>query len=298
MDRDKAVGIALTLFGGILWGLSGISAQFLQQQRAISPEWLLTVRLLIAGVVTVLAAFYQGRVHIFTIFKTPSHVVGLFVFGLLGMALCQYAYFRSIYYAGAGIATVLQYLAPAMIVVYMAVRYFTLPTWGEGISVILAMLGTALIAFHGNFELAGIDERVLFWGLLSAVAVAIYSVQPVSLLRRYGTGPVVGFAMLLSGLVTAMIASPFDIPGVWDTWTYVGVFNVVVLGTIVSFNAYLEGVRRIGAVKGSVLSSIEPISAAVLSWLVLGSAFMTSDIIGFVLILSTIFILAREKHNH
>lgn len=297
MDRDKMIGIALTLFGGTLWGLSGISAQFLQQQRAISPEWLLTVRLLAAGVVTVLAAYYQGRVHIFQIFKNPRHVVGLLIFGLLGMALCQYAYFRSIYYAGAGIATVLQYLAPAMIVVYMAARYFKWPTWGEGISVILAMLGTALIAFHGNFEFSGIDERVLFWGLLSAVAVAIYSVQPVSLLRRYGTGPVVGFAMLFSGMVTSVFASPFDVPGHWDAWTYIGVFNVVVLGTIVSFNAYLEGVRRIGAVKGSVLSSIEPISAALLSWLVLDSQFMVSDLIGFVLILSTIFILAREKSN-
>ena len=72
-------------------------------------------------------------------------------------------------------------------------------------------------------------------------------------------------------------------------------FNVVVLGTIISFNAYLEGVRRIGAVKGSVLSSVEPISAALLGWALLGSEFLTTDIIGFVLILSTIFILAREK---
>ena len=78
-------------------------------------------------------------------------------------------------------------------------------------------------------------------------------------------------------------------------WTYIALFNVVVLGTIISFNAYLEGVRRIGAVKGSVLSSIEPISAALLGWALLGSEFLITDIIGFVLILSTVFILASEK---
>lgn len=295
MDRQFLVGIGLTIMGGILWGLSGTSSQFLQQQRGITPEWLLVVRLLIAGVVTVLAAYWQGSGHIFTVFKTPKDVVGIFIFGLLGMALCQYAYFRSIYYAGAGIATVLQYLAPIIIVVYMAIRYLKLPSPGEAISIVLATIGTAMIALQGKLSFEGIDEKVLFWGLLSAVAVAIYSVQPVSLLRRYGTGPIVGFAMLFSGIAVAFFVNPFEVPGEWDMWTEIALFNVVVLGTIISFNAYLEGVRRIGAVKGSVISSVEPISAALLGWLLLGSEFLTTDIIGFVLILSTIFILAREK---
>ena len=69
-----------------------------------------------------------------------------------------------------------------------------------------------MIALQGKLSLAGIDEKVLFWGLLSAVAVAIYSVQPVSLLRRYGTGPIVGFAMLFSGIIITPWAKPFDVP--------------------------------------------------------------------------------------
>ena len=216
MDRQFLVGIGLTLMGGILWGLSGTSSQFLQQQRGITPEWLLVVRLLISGVVTVMAAYCQGRGKIFEVFKTPKDVVGVLVFGLLGMALCQYAYFRSIYYAGAGIATVLQYLAPIIIVVYMVVRYLKLPSPGEAISIVLATIGTAMIALQGKLSFEGIDEKVLFWGLLSAVAVAIYSIQPVSLLRRYGTGPIVGFAMLFSGIIITPWAKPFDVPGDWD----------------------------------------------------------------------------------
>lgn len=91
MDRKFLVGIGLTLMGGILWGLSGASSQFLQQQRGITPEWLLVVRLLISGVVTVMAAYWQGHGKIFEVFKTPKDVIGVLVFGLLGMALCQYA---------------------------------------------------------------------------------------------------------------------------------------------------------------------------------------------------------------
>ena len=36
-----------------------------------------------------------------------------------------------------------------------------------------------------------------------AVGVAVYSVSPVRLLATYGTIPIVGFGMLLSGLVAA-----------------------------------------------------------------------------------------------
>ena len=64
---------------------------------------------------------------------------------------------------------------------------------------------------------------------------------------------------------------------------------------MVSFNAYLEGVRRVGAVTGSILSSIEPISAAVLAWLLLGNQFSQWDMIGMTLIIVTIFILAWDK---
>ena len=72
MDRKFLVGIGLTLMGGILWGLSGASSQFLQQQRGITPEWLLVVRLLISGVVTVMAAYWQGHGKIFEVFKNAK----------------------------------------------------------------------------------------------------------------------------------------------------------------------------------------------------------------------------------
>lgn len=81
----------------------------------------------------------------------------------------------------------------------------------------------------------------------------------------------------------------------WDVWAYVGFWSIIIFGTVVSFNAYLEGVRRVGAVTGSILSSIEPISAAVLAWLLLGNQFSKWDMIGMTLIIVTIFILAWDK---
>ena len=297
MKRYEVIGIILTLLGATLWGVSGTSVQFIGNFRNMNLEWLLTMRLITAGLLTVLYGWIRQGNAIFNVFRNWRDTLGLVIFGVFGMALCQYTYFRSIVIAGAGIATVLQYLAPSMIIIYLLVRYGKRPSTGEIISVILALVGTICLMGNNGFSFESFRSDVLFWGLLSAVGVAVYSVSPVRLLATYGTIPIVGFGMLLSGLVAAALFQQPHSYATWDVWTVVGCFNVVFLGTIVSFNAYLEGVKRIGAVSGSILSSIEPISAAFFGWALLGNQFNWFGILGMAMIIATVIIIALEKRG-
>ncbi|MDU2209488.1 MAG: EamA family transporter [Veillonella sp.] len=297
MKRYEIIGIILTLLGATLWGVSGTSVQFIGNFRNMNLEWLLTMRLITAGLLTVLYGWIRQGNAIFNVFRNWRDTLGLVIFGVFGMALCQYTYFRSIVIAGAGIATVLQYLAPSMIIIYLLVRYGKRPSTGEIISVILALAGTICLMGNNGFSFESFRSDVLFWGLLSAVGVAVYSVSPVRLVATYGTIPIVGFGMLLSGLVAAVLFHQPYSCATWDVWTVVGCFNVVFLGTIVSFNAYLEGVKRIGAVSGSILSSIEPISAAFFGWALLGNQFNLVGILGMAMIITTVIIIALEKRG-
>ena len=297
MKRYEVIGIILTLLGATLWGVSGTFVQFIGNFRNMNLEWLLTMRLITAGLLTVLYGWIRQGNAIFNVFRNWRDTLGLVIFGVFGMALCQYTYFRSIVIAGAGIATVLQYLAPSMIIIYLLVRYGKRPSTGEIISVILALVGTICLMGNNGFSFESFRSDVLFWGLLSAVGVAVYSVSPVRLLATYGTIPIVGFGMLLSGLVAAALFQQPHSYATWDVWTVVGCFNVVFLGTIVSFNAYLEGVKRIGAVSGSILSSIEPISAAFFGWALLGNQFNWVGILGMAMIIATVIIIALEKRG-
>lgn len=297
MKRYEIIGIILTLLGATLWGVSGTSVQFVGNFRNMNLEWLLTMRLITAGLLTVLYGWIRQGNAVFNVFRNWRDTLGLVIFGVFGMALCQYTYFRSIVIAGAGIATVLQYLAPSMIIIYLLMRYGKRPSTGEIISVILALVGTICLMGNNGFSFESFRSDVLFWGLLSAVGVAVYSVSPVRLLATYGTIPIVGFGMLLSGLVAAALFQQPHSYATWDVWTVVGCFNVVFLGTIVSFNAYLEGVKCIGAVPGSILSSIEPISAAFFGWALLGNQFNWVGILGMAMIIATVIIIALEKRG-
>ncbi len=290
-------GMLYIVVGAVLWGFSGMCSQFVQQERNMPAEWVVAMRLTLAGAITVLAAFWQGRVSIFKVFTHRKDTIRLIIFGILGMWLCQYTYFKAIAYAGAGIATVLQYVGPALIILYVSLRRMALPRFAEAVSVILATIGTAIIALQGEWNLAALDDTLLFWGLTSAVAVGIYTVQPVPLLKKYGTAPIVGFGMLIGGVFAWIVTQPSAEGIVWDLWAHGGFWSIIIFGTVVSFNAYLEGVRRVGAITGSILSSIEPISAAVLAWLVLGNEFSQWDMMGMTLIIITIFLLAWDKRR-
>ena len=63
-------------------------------------------------------------------------------------------------------------------------------------------------------------------------------------------------------------------------------------GTAVAFTLYLQGVVDIGPVKASMIASIEPVSAALFAFVWLSTPFIGIDLVGFAMILVTIFLLA------
>lgn len=297
MNEKQWLGIALASIGALFWGLSGTAVQFLENLKHMNVEWLLEIRLLVAGALTVLLAYMKDGRRIFQIFKVPSDIVKLFIFGMFGIGMAQYSYFKAIAISGVGVATVIQYVAPTMIIIYLFLRYFKKPSIPEVISVLLAMGGTVCVVMQEGLDLSSFNEIGLLWSLISAASICVYSLQPVSLLKTYGTTSIVGFAMCICGLLSLVLFQQFDSTAVWDGMTWLGLFTIIILGTVVSFNAYIEGVRLIGAVQGSILSSLEPISAAIFGWLLLGNGFTPIGIFGMICILSTVFIIAWDRQR-
>lgn len=81
--------------------------------------------------------------------------------------------------------------------------------------------------------------------------------------------------------------------GDWQTVLCVGV--VIIIGTVLSFGCYMEGVRLIGGTKASLFASIEPLTAMVISILFMGVAFSWMDLFGFVGIIGAVTILSLPK---
>lgn len=297
MEEKQWIGMGLAIMGALFWGLSGTSVQFLENAKHLNVEWLLEVRLLLAGLLTILLAYMQDGIRIFDIFKNPKDFGKLLIFGLLGIALAQYSYFKAIAISGVGVATVLQYVAPTLLIIYLFLRYFKKPTPAEFCCVLLALIGTICIVSQEGLDISTINGDALFWGLISAASICVYTLQPIELLKKYSTTSIVGFAMFICGILSLAMFQQIDSEAIWDGMTWLGLFTIIILGTVVSFNAYIEGVRRIGAIQGSVLSSLEPISAALFGWALLGNEFTLVGIFGMFCIIATVFIIAWNRQR-
>lgn len=296
MIHNRAfVGSALCIFSACLWGITGTVGQFLFQEMGFSSKWLSSVRMLLAGIFLLSYLFFKSGKKIFYIWKHKRDRKELLLFALLGMLFVQYGYFVAIGYSNAATATVLQYLAPVMLVVYSTVRSRKLPSPAEIVAVAFALLGTFLLATHGNIHTLNISGTALFWGLLSAVALAFYTAYPQRLLRRYPTMLLIAWGMLLGGICTSFVKPFWQIEGTVSLLSIGCLLFVVFFGAMLPYITFLYGVKYIGPTKASLLASIEPLSSTLASVLWLHTQLEWIDYAGFIFIVATVFVLSLKN---
>ncbi len=293
-EKSKMVtGTIVTIAGGILWGVSGVCGQYMFQNKGVTAPWLVSVRLVVAGLLMLCYYFLTDREQTLAIWKSKRDRRDVIIYGLLGMLPCQYAYFQTIEWSNAGTATVIQYLGPALIVIWVCFRTKRMPTLQEITGVILAVIGVFLIATHGNPTSLALSGRALLMGLASAVSVAIYTLEPAGLQKKYDTPLILAWGMTIGGVALTLISRPWTAKGIQaDAEMFAALAFVIVFGTMAGFSLYMTGVKLIGSVKASLYACMEPVSSMILTVLWMKVNFTTPDLIGTLLVIATIIILA------
>lgn len=165
----------------------------------------------------------------------------------------------------------------------------------EYLALILALTGTFLLVTHGTWDSLVISEAAVFWGILSAIALAFYTIQPVQLLRRYSAPTVTGWGMLIGGISFSVYTNPWESSGVWDPGTWAAFSYIILFGTVISFSIFLASLNFIGAQTASLLCSVEPLSAALTAVIWLNLQFTFMDWLGTLVIIITVVILTLAK---
>lgn len=289
-ERRTASGVFATLFGGLFWGFSGTCADFLFENYAVDTLWLACMRQLVSGGIFLVVILLIQREKLFALLRNKRDMGILAVFAASGVLLNQLGYLTTIRFTNAGTATVLQCLQLIIIMVYACLTTHRAPRKRELAGVVLALVGTYLLATGGNPSNLTIPFEGLVVGLLAAVGAACMSIIPARLLREYGASVVTGMGMLLSGIVTSAFVQPWaDMPAL-DGMGWGAFIVLAAVGSCLAYSLYMQGVKEIGSMRASLIGTIEPVSAAVTSALVLGTVFTGTDIVGFAAIIVMVFL--------
>lgn len=290
--KGTIIGTFLTIAGGILWGISGVCGQFLFQSKDVTASWLVPLRLMTAGFLLLCYYLIRDKGKAFDIWKTKRNRIDIIIYGLAGMMLCQYSYFQTIEWSNAGTATVIQYLGPALIVVWVCLQTKRLPEKKEVLGVILAVTGIFLIATHGNPTTLALSQKALIMGLISAVSVVIYTIKPARMQAEFDTPLILAWGMLIGGTALTIAFRPRNNKVIFDGETFTALAFIILFGTMAGFSMYMTGVKMIGSVKASLYSCVEPVASMVLTAVWMKVSFTTPDLIGTAFVIATIIILA------
>lgn len=300
MDRKRMItGIVSTLAGAISWGASGTCVQYLFAHSAIDSLLLTALRQAGAGIMFLATLLVLQRPQLKAMASDADTRRRLLVFGTAGLFLNSTLYATTISYTNAGTATVLQSLNVPMVLALAYLMERRLPRGLEVAALACAALATFLIATGGDPGTLSLPLLGLVFGVATAAASVFYTTYPKPLFERWGSLATTGIGMSVAGVsglvfwfLTRGLSSGFPALGL-DCWVVLGIVSFV--GTFGAYGLFLHGVSIVGPVRGNMLGAAEPVSATVLTALVLSTAFSWADWAGLALMVATIVLVTLQS---
>ncbi|MET9732441.1 EamA family transporter [Streptomyces sp. NPDC006458] len=290
----KGVGLALALGSAVAFGGSGVAAKPLIE-AGLDPLHVVWLRVAGAALVMLpLAVRHRALVR-----RRPALLAG---FGLLAVAGVQAFYFAAISRVPVGVALLVEYLAPALVLGWVRFVQRRPVTRAAALGVVLAAGGLACVV--EVWSGLGFDA----FGLLLALGAACCQVGYFVLADQGGDSGedapdplgVIAYGLLIGAAVLTVLVRPWGMD-----WSVLGgtadmdgtevpvvalLAWIVLIATVVAYVTGVLSVRRLSPQVAGVVACLEAVIATVLAWVLLGEHLSAPQVVGGLVVLVGAFI--------
>jgi drug/metabolite transporter (DMT)-like permease len=284
--RRDTVGLALVVISAVGFGSLGVFGK-LATRHGISLPTLLGLRFALASVVLWGIALARHEVR----WLGTRRMAGIALMGVFYVAQAA-AFFSSLRTIPAAITSILLYVYPVMVTLLARVVVKEPLTRMRLLALALACAGVLLVV--GPSPTGHLDPGGVLLGLASAVVYSTYILSGGVLLREvpaiYATAIITavgGASYLAFGAATGQLHAA-DGPG-WGV-----IAGMAIVPTLIAASAFLAGLARVGPTRASIVSTLEPVTTAVLAALVLGEGLSAMRVAGGLVVLSAAVLVARS----
>ncbi|HPI91640.1 MAG TPA: EamA family transporter [Deltaproteobacteria bacterium] len=276
----------------LMWASCGTAGKALFN-AGISPFILVQTRVTLAALFLIIFfSLYRPA-----LLKIRHRDIGyLILFGGVFMAIMQLSYFMAISRIQVAAAILLQYLAPGLVACFSFLFWKERITPFKTAALLMSLIGCYLVVGGYDIALLRLNHVGIIWGLISALAFASTTLLGERVMHRYNPWTVLTYGFLFSSLALNLIHRPASV--LTQSFTLIHwatILYIVIIGTLIPFGLYLTGVNYIRSTRTIITATLEPITAAFLSFFLLGEAFEPLQIIGGITVLVAIMLLQRER---
>ncbi|MFK0102123.1 EamA family transporter [Streptomyces sp. NPDC091040] len=287
-SQGRSAGLGLALASAFAFGGSGVAAKPLIE-AGLDPLHVVWLRVAGAALVMLPVAWR----HRALVRNRPVLLLG---FGLLAVAGVQACYFAAISRIPVGVALLVEYLAPALVLGWVRFVQRRPVTRAAALGVVLAAGGLACVVEVW----AGLSFDVI--GLVLALGAACCQVGYFVLSDQGGGAEpphpvgVIAYGLLIGALVLTAIARPWGMD-----WSVLGgdtvmdgaavpawllLVWIVLLATVIAYVTGVISVRLLSPAVAGVVACLEAVIATVLAWFLLGEHLAAPQLIGGALVLA------------
>ncbi len=299
--RAVAAGLSLAIISAATFGSSGVGAKAL-----IASGWTAggAVLVRLGGAATVLllvgTVIYRGRWPL-----GPGAARTLFIYGAVAMAGTQFAYFNAVRTLDVGVALLIEFLAPVLLLAWSAARTRTLPPAATLAGAAIALVGLVLVIDPRG---AGpLDPVGVLWALAAAVGLSTFFVLssrdssglPALVMAAGGTtvgALLIGLAGLVGLVPIRMTTQQAVLAGSEVAW-YVPALWLVLLATVVAYLTGIGAISRLGTRVASFVALTEVLAAILIAWVVLSELPGRTQLIGGILIVGGIVAVQQREQR-
>lgn len=284
MDRTQRDGALLLILAALGYSFLPVLTKF-GYSAGLEPRDLLTWRFIIAApLVWLLLAIRRPTGG------TPLPRVRLLLMGALFAASALCAFF-SLERIPASTYTVLLYCYPAFVALLSLLVGDRLSRFGW-LALALTLVGVVLTVPNLGADLARSDPLGMALAMLNGASYAVYIVISNRLLKAdcdLQSASALSITGSFLALVLLALAAGLRVPATLEGW--LSIVAMAIFATVVPIFAFYAGLRKLGAPRAAILSTLEPVLVLVWSFMLLRETMLPLQVVGAAFILASAILL-------
>lgn len=289
MNKKINFHFILVLLAAALWGTAGLFVRSIEKYE-FSQMQMVFGRAIVSALLLAVIILIKDR----ALFKIKLRDLWLFISaGLFSIVLFNFSYYTTMSLTSLSVAAVLLYTAPFFVVIISLFLFNEKLTSNKCIALITAFIGCCLVSglLDAKHRVSG---KALFFGLLTGLGYALYTIFGELLLRKgYKTLTITFYVFASAAICSMAFINPISTVSYAIATPKASfiVFLMALFNTVIPYVLYTTGLAGVSPSAAPIIATVEPVVATVIGAFIFKEDISGFGIVGIALVLLSVVIL-------